>query len=175
VAVRRFCGPAPAAAVAAWLQLQHDDGMPPRHLAPAAEAVDLVWTGPGATGVTNRDTWVLVAGFAIAQGRDVFRPLAERMAHRPGLRVRLPELYYDTRSLAPGSGKRSSLHAKCVVVDRRVAFVTSANFTEAAQTRNLEVGALIRCERFAAQLAGHFADLVEVQALRPLAGDGGAP
>jgi hypothetical protein len=237
VAVRRFCGPDPAAAVAAWLQRQHDDGMPPRHLAlvaeavahararlaPAAEAVDLVWTGPEAPGVRNRDTGVvvrdlfgaadaevLVAGFAVAQGRDHFRPLAERMAQRPGLRVRLfldvprrladaapeaailrrfrrrfaerewpggrlPELYYDPRSLAPGPGKRSSLHAKCVVVDRRVAFVTSANFTEAAQTRNLEVGALIRCDRFAAQLAGHFAALVEVGALRPLAGDEDSP
>jgi phosphatidylserine/phosphatidylglycerophosphate/cardiolipin synthase-like enzyme len=46
-------------------------------------------------------------------------------------------------------------------VDKRVAFVTSANFTEAAQTRNIEVGALIRCERFAARLAEHFDALAD--------------
>jgi phosphatidylserine/phosphatidylglycerophosphate/cardiolipin synthase-like enzyme len=53
-------------------------------------------------------------------------------------------------------------------VDRQVAFVTSANFTEAAQTRNIEVGALIRCPRFAARLAAHFEVLAEVGTLRRL-------
>jgi phosphatidylserine/phosphatidylglycerophosphate/cardiolipin synthase-like enzyme len=47
-----------------------------------------------------------------------------------------------------------------VVADRRVALVTSANFTEAAQQRNIEVGALIRAPRFAEQLAQHFESLV---------------
>jgi hypothetical protein len=32
---------------------------------------------------------VLVAGFAVYQGRAVFKRLAERMEERPGLRVRL--------------------------------------------------------------------------------------
>jgi hypothetical protein len=40
--------------------------------------------------------------------------------------------------------------------------------TEAAQTRNIEVGALIRCPRFAARLAGHFEVLAEVGTLRML-------
>jgi phosphatidylserine/phosphatidylglycerophosphate/cardiolipin synthase-like enzyme len=98
--------------------------------------------------------------------------LLRRFAHRfrtqewPG--ERLPELYYDPRSLGLEAVKRSSLHAKCVVVDRRVALVTSANFTEAAQTRNIEVGALIRDERFAARLAGHFEALSDVSLLRRL-------
>src|SRR5262249_38283126 len=153
------------------------------------------------TGVVVRELFgsaeeeVLVAGFAIYQGREVFKRLAERMSERPSLRVtffldvhrepgdtslaeevlrrfalrfqthewpggRLPELYYDPRSLDLEAVKRSSLHAKCIVVDRRVAFVTSANFTEAAQTRNIEVGALIRCQRFAARLTEHFGTLV---------------
>jgi phosphatidylserine/phosphatidylglycerophosphate/cardiolipin synthase-like enzyme len=47
-----------------------------------------------------------------------------------------------------------------------VAFVTSANFTEAAQTRNIEVGALIRCERFASSLAAHFSTLTEAGLLK---------
>jgi phosphatidylserine/phosphatidylglycerophosphate/cardiolipin synthase-like enzyme len=60
------------------------------------------------------------------------------------------------------------LHAKCIVVDRRIAFVTSANFTEAAQTRNIEIGALIRCERLAARLIGHFETLVDAGLLKGL-------
>ena len=79
---------------------------------------------------------------------------------------KLPELFYDPRSLDLETVKRSSLHAKCIVVDRRTAFVTSANFTEAAQTRNIEVGALIRCDRFAARLAAHFDTLAEAGLLR---------
>jgi hypothetical protein len=231
VSVQRYCSPLHAGAVAARLQQLHDEGMQPQHLALLAEAtvrtraglpqqaalVDLVWTGPETLGVTNRDTGVvvrelfgeaesdvLVVGFAVHQGRDVFKRLADRMKERPGLRVRLfldvrrppadtslaeevmrrfahrfrtqewpgeklPELYYDPRSLEPEAGKRSSLHAKCVVVDRRVALVTSANFTEAAQTRNIEVGALIRSEQFAARLAGHFAALTDAGLLKALA------
>jgi phosphatidylserine/phosphatidylglycerophosphate/cardiolipin synthase-like enzyme len=80
----------------------------------------------------------------------------------------LPELYYDPRSLDQEAVKRSSLHAKCIVVDRQVALVTSANFTEAAQTRNIEVGALIRWERFAVKLAEHFETLAEAGLLRRL-------
>lgn len=68
----------------------------------------------------------------------------------------LPELYYDPRSLADSTEARSSLHAKCVVVDRRAALVTSANFTEAAQHRNIEVGVLVRYEPLAERLADYF-------------------
>ncbi len=146
---------------------------------------------------------MLVAGFAVYQGQDVFTRLAERMNERPTLRVtffldvhrppvdtspaeevlrrfaqrfqahewpgsRLPELYYDPRSFDLDAVKRSSLHAKCIVVDRRAAFVTSANFTEAAQTRNIEVGVLVRCQRFAVRLAEHFDTLVDAGMLKSL-------
>jgi hypothetical protein len=230
LSVQRYCGPAQAGGVAGRLQRLHDEGMRPQHLALLAETivqtrqgvpepadlVDLVWTGPETLGVTNRDTGVvvrelfgtaesevLVAGFAVYQGRVVFRRLAERMEERPGLRVKLfldvqrhpadpslpedvvrrfahrfrtqewpgeklPELYYDPRSLDPETVKRSSLHAKCVVVDRREALVTSANFTEAAQARNIEVGALIRSPAFAVRLAEHFEALASAGVLRPL-------
>jgi phosphatidylserine/phosphatidylglycerophosphate/cardiolipin synthase-like enzyme len=81
-----------------------------------------------------------------------------RTAEWPG--SRFPELYYDPRSLEENQDERSSLHAKCIVVDRRTAFVTSANFTEAAQTRNIEVGALIRSPVFAEELQQHFERLL---------------
>jgi hypothetical protein len=76
----------------------------------------------------------------------------------PGERV--PDLCYDPRSLEDHKDERSSLHAKCIVVDRRTAFVTSANFTAAAQTRNIEVGALIRSPVFAEELHRHFERLL---------------
>jgi phosphatidylserine/phosphatidylglycerophosphate/cardiolipin synthase-like enzyme len=99
--------------------------------------------------------------------------LLHRFVHRfrtkewPG--KKMPELYFDPRSLNLKPEKRSSLHAKCIVVDRRMALVTSANFTEAAQMRNIEVGALIRCERFATRLAAHFGALAEVKTLKQIA------
>src|ERR1051326_8358721 len=42
------------------------------------------------------------------------------------------------------SGAQGSVHAKCAVADGLVAFVTSANLSEAALDRNMEVGLLVR-------------------------------
>ena len=67
-----------------------------------------------------------------------------------------PELFYDPRSLADAAAIRSSLHAKCVVVDRSAALVTSANFTDAAQQRNIEVGIITRYRPMTERLAGYF-------------------
>jgi phosphatidylserine/phosphatidylglycerophosphate/cardiolipin synthase-like enzyme len=72
----------------------------------------------------------------------------------------LPELFYDPRSLSEQREKRSSLHAKCVIVDRRVALVTSANFTEAAQQRNIEAGVVVRYAPFVERLSGYFEGLI---------------
>jgi len=181
-------------------------------------SVELVSTGPEPAGLAARDTRivvrelfrqaehsVVVAGYAVYQGRDVFRALAKRMEERPELTVRMfldvqrahgdtsraseilrrfadrfrshewpgsrmPEVYYDPRSLDLEAAKRSSLHAKCVVVDERVAFISSANFTEAAQVRNVEIGALIRSESFARQLGGRFVSLAEQHLLQRVSG-----
>jgi len=56
---------------------------------------------------------------------------------------------------------RSSLHAKCVVVDNEYVFVSSANFTEAGQERNIEVGLNIRKPWLAERLTLHFKRLHE--------------
>jgi phosphatidylserine/phosphatidylglycerophosphate/cardiolipin synthase-like enzyme len=70
----------------------------------------------------------------------------------------LPALYYDPRSLEIGDG-RASLHAKCVIIDRERALVTSANFTDAAQRKNVEVGVDIRYRPTAERLADYFLGL----------------
>jgi phosphatidylserine/phosphatidylglycerophosphate/cardiolipin synthase-like enzyme len=70
-----------------------------------------------------------------------------------------PNVYYDPRSAVMGP-PWVSMHAKCVVIDERWTFITSANFTERGQTRNLEVGVCIEDEAFASQLASQWQALV---------------
>lgn len=79
-----------------------------------------------------------------------------------------PRVYYDPRSLADWGTTRSSLHAKCVIVDRKVAFVTSANFTDAAQHRNIEAGVLTRDPRLASKLHYYFDGLRNEEVLQLL-------
>ena len=88
-----------------------------------------------------------------------------RTQHWPTDRA-LPEIYFDPRSLATDAKQRAVLHAKCVVVDGRTAFVSSANFTEAAQERNIEVGLLVRSEIVAERLIAFFAALISTGAAR---------
>jgi phosphatidylserine/phosphatidylglycerophosphate/cardiolipin synthase-like enzyme len=71
-----------------------------------------------------------------------------------------PRLFYDKRALNPGP-PFCSLHAKCVVVDGAKAFVSSANFTQRGQERNIEVGVLIDDASFAGYLAGQWQGLIE--------------
>lgn len=65
---------------------------------------------------------------------------------------RMPELFYDPRGTEQDGALRATWHAKCVLVDDECTFVTSANFTDWAQTRNVEAGALVRGRAFNAQL-----------------------
>jgi phosphatidylserine/phosphatidylglycerophosphate/cardiolipin synthase-like enzyme len=53
------------------------------------------------------------------------------------------------------------MHAKCVVVDGHRVFVSSANFTEAAQERNVEIGILFESAGAAARINRFFAALAE--------------
>ena len=79
--------------------------------------------------------------------------------HWPG-NHRLPEVYYDRRSLDAPMGSSVALHAKCVILDERELFVSSANFTEAAQNRNVEMGVLLRSTVLARQATSFFTDLI---------------
>lgn len=78
----------------------------------------------------------------------------------------LPEIYFDPRSLTMDAKRKAVLHAKCIVIDGRTAFVSSANFTEAAQERNIEVGLLVRSELVAERLINFFAGLISTGAAR---------
>jgi phosphatidylserine/phosphatidylglycerophosphate/cardiolipin synthase-like enzyme len=80
---------------------------------------------------------------------------------------RLPRIYYDGRS-DDASADPSSMHAKCVVIDESLTFITSANFTDAAHHRNVEVGILVRDEPFATRVAGQWRSLSNAGLFRPL-------
>jgi phosphatidylserine/phosphatidylglycerophosphate/cardiolipin synthase-like enzyme len=71
----------------------------------------------------------------------------------------LPDVFFDPRSLEIDPSRRPSLHAKCVVVDGKEVFVSSANFTEAAQQRNLEIGVLIHSAQVANWVIRYFDEL----------------
>jgi phosphatidylserine/phosphatidylglycerophosphate/cardiolipin synthase-like enzyme len=103
-----------------------------------------------------------------ASEAELLREFGETFVRHHWPAGRLPEVYYDPRSLAPEAAARASLHAKCVVVDDRVAFVTSANLTEAAQQRNIEAGVLVDDETFARSLRGQFDSLFDSGGLRRL-------
>jgi phosphatidylserine/phosphatidylglycerophosphate/cardiolipin synthase-like enzyme len=201
-------------------------GMQPHHAALLLSSIvaerrqresglEIVTSGPDATGA-SRDTGVvmrelfataearvLVVGFAVHQGPQVLRTLADRMDQLPRLSVRLcldvsrrpgdtsrssgilerfrtrfcqrewpggrlPEVFYDPRALAESQTARASLHAKCVVVDGHTAFLGSANLTEAAQQRNIEVGLLVRAPDTAHALYAHFDGLIRRGFLKAL-------
>ena len=183
--------------------------------------LELVLSGPDVPNVPTRDTEavmhalieettseVLLVGYAIHNGRQIFAPLAAKMLNNPALTVKLcidigrkyqdtsterdivgrflmdfkqkhwpwesePTVFFDPRALSSESGVRSSLHAKCVVVDRRVALVTSANFTEAAQERNIEAGGLVRHAATAQRLTEYFVGLIAHGVLRRCEGGRG--
>jgi phosphatidylserine/phosphatidylglycerophosphate/cardiolipin synthase-like enzyme len=223
LALTQLLGQALAQAAATSLQQMANAGTPPAGiiqtldlLAAAiaerprlAELVDVVTTGPELSGTANRDTGVVVsdlfrkaeqsviiAGYAVYQGQKVFQALAERMAERPALKVRLyldisrrpgdttisaqlvqrfcrqfeesqwpagkaiPEIYYDPRAVEIDRKKAAILHAKCVVIDGESVFVSSANFTEAAQQKNIEIGLLLKSEAVAERITRFLDSLV---------------
>jgi phosphatidylserine/phosphatidylglycerophosphate/cardiolipin synthase-like enzyme len=81
--------------------------------------------------------------------------------------VARPSVFYDPRALDLDAAS-GVLHAKAVVVDDEVVFVTSANLTEAALERNIELGLLVRDRALAASVSAHFRALIDRGLLRAL-------
>ena len=83
---------------------------------------------------------------------------------------RIPEVFYDPRSLSKEKAPRACLHAKCVVIDDERLLITSANFTEAAHQRNIEAGVLLSDSVAAKAIRAQFETLVESKFLLRLPG-----
>ena len=159
------------------------DGMAAiRHDAPEVRAV---WTGPSSSAGGSRLTIAVVADLiaeaeheillvsyatcplpmvttalqnAAARGVAVTL-LLERAQDKPGWKGMVePFPALDAQQLCWPLSKRpvgASLHAKVLVVDRRVALVGSANLTAFALERNLECGLLVRGGHVPRLLAEH--------------------
>jgi phosphatidylserine/phosphatidylglycerophosphate/cardiolipin synthase-like enzyme len=78
---------------------------------------------------------------------------------------RFPKLYYDHRSLSHDAGTRSSLHAKVAVADSSRVLIGSANLTEAAISRNVEIGVLISLPEVASRIRKHIETLIRERIL----------
>ena len=101
--------------------------------------------------------------------REIVRRFADRFRVKQWPKdKRQPEVYFDPRALELNSQKKACLHAKCIVVDRSDLFVSSANFTEAAQERNLEVGLLVHSPALAERVQRHFETLLDAKLLAQL-------
>ncbi len=98
-------------------------------------------------------------GETAAPERLVMR-FAERLWRHDWPGERAPEVFYDPRSLEP-SGAGGVLHAKAIVADEEVSFLTSANLTEAAFERNIELGVISRDVGLATSVVRHFQTLIE--------------
>ncbi|PAW71373.1 MAG: hypothetical protein B9S30_00940 [Verrucomicrobiia bacterium Tous-C5FEB] len=171
--------------------------------------LDLVISGPEHQSIPTRDTAavfreliqgarqeIILASYAIYNGKELFLPLAERMGECADFKARLyldiprnrndttladqlvaayrqdfiskqwpsgplPKLFHHKPSLESDWKLRASMHAKVIVVDRERAFVSSANFTKAAQTKNIEFGVVIDSPGLASRIADYFEGLRE--------------
>jgi len=141
-----------------------------------------------------------ISTYSIFNGQEVFLPIEEAWTFRPELEVvlilnvppnedaavekyawsfwkyhwpwtRKPAVFYDPRGPEKTPASPACQHAKCILVDGVTAFITSANFTESAHERNIELGVLFRENPKVAQsIRAKFESLIQNGFLRPLPG-----
>jgi phosphatidylserine/phosphatidylglycerophosphate/cardiolipin synthase-like enzyme len=139
-----------------------------------------------------------ISTYSIFNGQEVFLPIEEAWSFRPELEVvlilnippnedaavekyakafwkyhwpwtRKPAVFYDPRGPEKSPATPACQHAKCILVDGVTAFITSANFTESAHERNIELGVLFRDNPKVAQsIRSKFESLIRDGFLKPL-------
>jgi phosphatidylserine/phosphatidylglycerophosphate/cardiolipin synthase-like enzyme len=90
---------------------------------------------------------------------DVVRRFADRFWKVDWPGTRRPRVFYDPRAVQEGG--TGVLHAKAIVADDERVLITSANMTEAALDRNIELGLLVRDRALAISVISHFRALIE--------------
>ncbi len=144
-----------------------------------------------------------ISTYSIFNGQEVFLPIHQAWSIHPELDVvlilnippnedaavekyawsfwkyhwpwsRRPAVFYDPRGPEKTSASPACQHAKCILVDGATAFITSANFTESAHERNIELGVLFRENpKLAQSIRSKFESLIQNGFLRPLPTDRG--
>ena len=139
-----------------------------------------------------------ISTYSIFNGQEVFLPIEEAWTFRPELEVvlilnvppnedaavekyawsfwkyhwpwtRKPAVFYDPRGPEKTLVSPACQHAKCILVDGVTAFITSANFTESAHERIIELGVLFRDNpRVAESIRSKFESLIQNGFLKPL-------
>lgn len=110
----------------------------------------------------HRDVEILI----IAESEE---KLKTKIWEEIGISGQLVSYYYwpiDKRDFHKES--IASLHAKAAISDGNVAFVTSANLTEFAMSKNMELGLLVRGGNVPASLELHFLELIKIGILAKL-------
>ena len=79
-----------------------------------------------------------------------------------------PKVFFDPRGVMEQARARANQHAKCVVVDNARVLITSANYTEWAQERNIELGVVIEDNMLAERVVHKFRSLIDAELLLPL-------
>lgn len=93
---------------------------------------------------------------------------AQRFKSRYWPKTRLPSVFYDSRAFDARPERRAVMHAKCVIVDGKRCFLGSANLTEAAQERNIELGVIINDAAWCGAVRVQFDDLIGSDVLTEL-------
>lgn len=110
------------------------------------------------------DVAVVVESEAESGGKVTFemsQALGSEVAAHATLYTWPSELRPETRS-----GKRASLHAKCAVADGERLLVSSANLTEYAFTKNMELGLLVEGGDVPRRVQDHLEALIHGDVLR---------
>lgn len=79
-----------------------------------------------------------------------------------------PEIYYYPEALGLDTKVRPSMHAKFLIADEKRSFITSANFTRAAQETNIEVGVELLHSQESKALSHYFKELISNRNLEQL-------
>lgn len=104
------------------------------------------------------------------QSDKLVRQFADRFWDRDWPGERRPRVFYDPRALELDGSAPAVLHAKAVVADMESVFVTSANLTESAFDRNIEMGLLVRDRALGLSVVRHFQALIERGLVRAIPG-----
>ena len=92
---------------------------------------------------------------------DLLESYKHDFLNRQWIWEKKPEVYYFPASLHMKANDRASMHAKFLVADEERGFITSANFTNAAQKKNIEVGVELNHSLEPKALSRYFKDLIE--------------
>jgi len=161
------------------------------------ERLDLVWSGPTPHGFEGRSTHalaadligdaefrVLAATYSATKGSPYVKALQGASARGVEVTVLLDPIYLPQGAavlakalptarrlqlVPPKADGEARMHAKFVVVDDARTLITSANFSEAAADRNLELGVLIEHAETARALSQHVEGLVRQGMLTAMA------